>query len=186
MLRGAGYAGPIVSFEPVESNFASLVQRTESDPLWSVQHLALGSREETRSIKVSRATDFSSFLPLTSFGARLPSGSETTHTEEVRVMPLERIFDDVLPRGSARPLLKTDTQGSDLSALRGAGTALARIKAVQVEMSVTPIYQDAPDFMETLGFLRGEGFVVTGLFPPMSEELRMIEFDCVMARLSEV
>lgn len=56
-------------------------------------------------------------------------------------------------------------------------------RALQTEASVRPIYDGAPGYQETLRFLDGHGFVMSGIsqnnsshFPPL------VEFDCHLIR----
>lgn len=77
--------------------------------------------------------------------------------------------------------LKMDTQGFDLEVVRGASATLSWVRALQTEISMRPLYQDAPSYQETLDVLIQRGFGVTGLFPIARDELmRVVEFDCVM------
>src|SRR5581483_475032 len=55
-----GYAGLIVSFEPVEQNIAILRERSRLDPRWSIEPYALGSDEGAHEFNVMRSTLFSS------------------------------------------------------------------------------------------------------------------------------
>ena len=41
--RNAGYGGRIVSFEPLQSAYAELITRTNTDPEWDCRREALGS-----------------------------------------------------------------------------------------------------------------------------------------------
>ena len=51
-------------------------------------------------------------------------------------------------------LLKTDTQGWDLEVIEGAAGCLERVVALQVELSVRPIYEGSPGWLEVLARLR--------------------------------
>src|SRR5205823_5261370 len=53
-LRGAGYRGQIVSFEPVAASFASLERRSLRDPGRSVHRLALGSAPGRATMHVAK------------------------------------------------------------------------------------------------------------------------------------
>src|SRR3954451_5694866 len=59
LLRGLGYSGAIVSYEPVEEAFRELCEAAEGDPGWRAHQLALGAREEAGTIKVARGSDLS-------------------------------------------------------------------------------------------------------------------------------
>jgi hypothetical protein len=128
---------------------------------------------------------FSSLLEPTAFSrGHFGAASEVAHVEEVAMRRLE----DVLPEctdGIAEPrvFLKLDTQGYDLQVLHGGGAALARVQALQSELSVRPLYQGAPSYVEALDRIRQHGYELSGVFPlERSADLRIIEFDCVMVR----
>jgi len=80
-----------------------------------------------------------------------------------------------------RPYLKLDTQGFDLNVARGAGSEIRHFQALQMEASVTPIYDKMPDFTESIREFRHMGFELSAIFANNPEHFpRMIEFDCHM------
>lgn len=189
-LRALGYRGRIVSFEPVSNNFSVLQERSSGDAQWSVHHLALGAEEDTLPIRVSNATMLTSFRSLNDYATdRFGSTAQVERIERVRVRRLDNVIDECL-RGidSPRVYLKVDTQGHDLEVIRGAGAALALVKALQTELSVKPIYEGTVPFQQAISHLNGLGFEVTGLFPIARDNdgLRVIEFDCTMLRTADV
>src|SRR5262249_21995445 len=102
-LRGMGFRGPIVSFEPVPANLRALTAAAIQDPQWRVQPYALGSAEGTATINVTNFTHFSSFrqpgpLAAEMFGVE----SRVVGSEEVRIRRLTDVFDEVTA-GIAQP-----------------------------------------------------------------------------------
>jgi len=75
-----------------------------------------------------------------------------------------------------------DTQGYDLEVFRGATKTLSKIAVLQSEIGNIPLYKNVPDLVTTLSAYLREGFEITGLFPESRdmEDLRVIEFNCVM------
>jgi len=183
-LRTIGYEGRIVSFEPLESNWLRLSERAASDSQWRVVHLALGRSNEIRSLNVPGDTVLTSFLDPTEFAlGRFPNSTiQRTETSEVR--PLDEAFDDCVSGISEpRVYLKMDTQGWDLEVLAGATRSLRYVVAMQSEVSVKPINQSMPDYLEALSMMHGLGFELTGLFPLSRDERScVIEFDAVLIR----
>lgn len=192
-LRGLGYKGRIVSFEPVAENYAALAQRCTGDARWLAHRVALGAEDGTRDINVFSGSTFSSFLPPSAYGnAAFGAKMRLQRTETVAVKRLDGIF-DLCVAGLARPrvLLKMDTQGFDLTVLEGAGSRLDQILAVQTELSVQPLYKDmSTDFAAALLAFRQRGFDLSGLYPvnwDPHDELRVVEFDCLLCRpLAEI
>lgn len=82
MLRGIGYAGRIVSFEPLGSAFSELQARSQSDEKWLTQRLALGRAPGSMTMHRYQSPDFSSFRQPNAFAKRRflwhvePSGEE--------------------------------------------------------------------------------------------------------------
>jgi FkbM family methyltransferase len=184
-----GFAGPIVSFEPVSGFRAQLEARQHADRAWDVEPYALGSvPQESAVIHVMDSPGLSS-LKDGDFGAMqslLPSPDRigVEGDEEIEV----RRLDDVAPshpvlRRAKRALLKTDTQGFDLEVLRGSRAFLAQTIAIVIELSVLPLYADAPSYQEVIAELHELGFDLSGMFPvTLDPHLRVIEFDGIFVR----
>src|SRR4051812_7197997 len=178
-LRELGYAGEIVSFEPVAASFAALESRAREDPRWQVHRLALGRAEGSAAINVARAANFTSFLAPTAFSVERFGESAVVHAEEVPVRRLDGVF----APGGRRVLLKTDTQGWDLEVLAGASRCLDAVLAVQIELSLRPLYEGAPGWLDALATLRALGFRPAQLTSVGRDgELGLLELDCLLVR----
>jgi hypothetical protein len=104
------------------------------------------------------------------------------HKESVEVRRLDSVMSEI---GEGRSLgnlyLKVDTQGFDLEVIRGASSTLPRVRALQTEISMRPLYLNAPSYRETLDMLGERSFAVSGMFPVSRDPaMRVVEFDCVM------
>jgi FkbM family methyltransferase len=184
-LRGAGWEGPIVSFEPVSASFDRLRARAAQDPLWTVHKVALGRVDGTATIRVTGNSDFSSFLEPSSFAVSTwPEASALVAEEIVDVHRLDVKFAEVVaPLIAPRTFLKMDTQGFDLEVFAGASGCLDQVVGIMSELSFQPVYQGMPHFLEALATYEQAGFLVTGFFPISRDRLgRIIENDCVMIR----
>ena len=183
-----GFKGRIVSFEPVPAVYSALEKGAGSDPKWKGYQMALGDEDGDLDIHVTKRTTMSSFLTrdesrLRSLGyPHLLNVTDVVRTERVPVRRLDTIFDEVTQGGKdARVYLKCDTQGFDLKVMAGARESLRSIMALQIELSIKPIYAHAPAYSEVLERMTGYGFDVTGLYPVRRDELfRIVNFDCVM------
>jgi hypothetical protein len=68
-----------------------------------------------------------------------------------------------------------------MQVIAGAEQTLPQVMALQVEVSVHPIYAGAPGFVEVLDAMSARGFDVAGIYPVRRDELsRIVNFDCVM------
>jgi FkbM family methyltransferase len=186
MLRDWGYGGPIVSFEPVAASVARLEEHASKDAAWSVEPVALGSRAGRSSMRVYRASDLASFLPLNDYAARLyDEDADIESYETVSISRLDGIIDQLKSDHACDAFfLKVDAQGSDLDVIVGASGCLSDIRGIQIETSVQPIYEGMTDYVHALETLREHGYTLTGAFPVSRDgDLRIIELDCVFARV---
>jgi FkbM family methyltransferase len=186
LLRDGGYAGQIVSFEPVTATFERLRERAAEDDSWAVHRLALGATSGTVTINVTGSTDFSSILEAGDLGARLwPERTVVADEEEVEVRRLDDVLGEVVPGNPTRLFLKMDTQGYDLEVFRGAAGCIESIRGLMSELSLQPIYRGMPHYLEALENYEQAGFAVTGMYPvSRDDDWRVIEYDCVMTRVS--
>lgn len=178
-LREAGYEGSILSFEPIPEAFADLVAMSEQDERWEARNVAVADEPGTLAINVAASSTVSSFLTPTADYTRVYSGVEVQRQEPVTVVSL-----DTVEIPFQRPFLKTDTQGFDLRVLAGAHSLLSeRVAGVQVELSVIPIYEGMPDFLDVIAWMRQRRFTLTGMFTVATDRaMRVIEFDGVFVR----
>lgn len=186
-LREAGYRGEIVSLEPAAEAFAILKRRAEADPGWQVHQLALGRAPGEGRLQVARQSNFSSFLRPTLFSLEWFGGSAVEREERVEVRRLDAVFERLTHHVTApRLLLKTDTQGWDLQVIEGAGRRLEQVVALQIELSVRAIYEDAPGWLDALAWLEDHDFRPVHMTSVTRDaSLGVVEFDCLMIRAGE-
>jgi FkbM family methyltransferase len=180
-LRGIGFSGRIVSFEPVSSEFKALSDLFKDDTNWRGHQLALGSTDGSATIIVPRLTVLSSLRPLVKDepGAR---------TEVVEVRRLDRIFDSTIEGvPGPRVLLKMDTQGFDVEVFKGAGRCLDSICALQSEISIQPLYKGMPHYLEALRIYEEAGFELHDLTVVLrAGDGALRELNCFMVRPSHL
>ncbi len=187
MLREIGYSGRIISFEPVSHVYEQLKVVAADDVNWDVVNIALGAENEEMEINVTASSDFSSFMSASDYGAEKYSGSAAVlRKEKVAVRKLDDVISDYVPDLDAvKTHLKLDAQGFEPSVVKGGTTVLSHALTLQAEMAVQKIYQDMPDYMQSLQLYRDKGFEVTGMYPVSRdrETQILIEFDCVMKKI---
>jgi len=155
-LRGVGYDGHIISFEPIQNEFSALSQSFTDDLKWQGYQFALGRESKSLSLNVSRLTVMSSFLK---------SAHETsTECQEVEIKRLDTLFPELVKDiPHPRVFLKMDTQGYDLEVFKGASGCIAEIVALQSELSVQPYYENMPHYLEALETYESFGFELYNL-----------------------
>ena len=183
-LRRAGYIGRIVSFEPLTLAHTSLAAAAAEDPMWEVApRMALGDRDGTVTVNISAESDMSSTLDFTEEMQGLLDDSGYVGAEQAEIARLDTVFDRFVgPK--ARVLLKVDTQGTERQVVDGAGDALDRITLLQLEMSIVPVYQGEPSYLDTIAWLAGRGFQPVLFIPGYFNRrtARLIAMDGIFAR----
>jgi FkbM family methyltransferase len=185
LRQEVGFRGLIVSIEPLPECFEALRREAAKDPDWLVVKAALGSTDGEAMFNVMSYNLFSSFLEPKD---ELVPGMAALNRVQRRIPVLMRRLDSVLPeiersREPGRIYLKLDTQGFDLEVIKGAGAAIDRVRALQTELSVVPIYERMTDWQVALAAFRQYGFEPTGFWAVARDPmLRVVELDCVLVR----
>ena len=123
-LREAGFAGEIVSFEPISFVFAKLAANAARDHRWTVRRQALADHVGGAKIEVTARTVSSSMKPQAAL-RRNSQDPDTAviSTEAIEVTTLDHIFPEFAGR---KVFLKMDTQGFlEQQILMGAASAVA-------------------------------------------------------------
>lgn len=177
-LRQAGFAGRILSFEPVRRDFEAASQRMRGDPLWTGLRLALGDADGTAMINV-----VPSLTVMNSLLAPL-AASRPIEAELVQIRRLDGLLPDLLPDLEAsRILLKMDTQGYDLRCFAGAEGCLGAVRALYSELSVLPLYAGSPHYLESLARYEAAGFALVDLSVVSRRADAIQEMNCLMRRV---
>lgn len=161
-LRAAGYAGRIVSFEPLAGSYEQLAGQASRDPLWETRRVALGAEPFRGEINVSANTESSSLMPMADAHAAAAPQSAYVGREQVEVVPLDQVRGELLS-GDDRVWLKADVQGYELSVLAGAAATLSQVHAMELELSLVRLYQGAPLVEEVIARARELGFVLVAV-----------------------
>ncbi len=183
-LRGNGYAGHIVSFEPLRGAHETLSRKAAGDALWEIApRTALGAKCGEAVLHVSPRSDMSSLLTFDPDARQRLAKSQPTGTERVPVSTLAEMLNQHAKCG-ARVFVKSDTQGYEAQVLSGIEDEWGCIAGLQLELSLQPIYEGQPDHLPLLNRIAERGFrphlVVPG---PWSRGYgRMLEYDVVCFR----
>jgi len=139
-LRACGFAGDIVSCEPLTDAYGHLARRTARDRRWTALHTGVGAEAGDLEINISANSYSSSMRTMTSTHQDADPASRVISTERVSMTTVAALIAD---RGiqPERTFLKVDTQGFESEVLDGAGDALTSFAAVQLELSLTPLYE---------------------------------------------
>lgn len=181
LLRSEGFRGTIYSFEPVNSTYEQLRRIAQHDANWKVFNTALGERVGDAIINVTASSDLCSLLDPNDFGKTAFPSIAVSHQETIAMDTLDNFIAREKLAKAARILLKMDTQGYDLQVFQGAQQSLGCIVCLLSEISLMPIYAQAPHYLDALRLYEGKGFVPSGLYPvSRNDDLSVIEMDCVL------
>lgn len=167
MLRkDAGFRGAILSFEPNPEIFAELERSAASDGKWHAFNMALSDFDGTASFNIMAADQFSSLKkPSGQQDAIFAERNKVTRTVDMQCRRLESVLPELKSaHGFARPFLKMDTQGHDLSVCEGAGGVLSEMAGVQTELGVRPIYEDGTGYRDMIDWLASRAFAPSAFF----------------------
>ena len=156
-LRKGGYQGRIISFEPLSSSFELLRHQAEADPLWQVENTAVGDSDGEVEINISERITSSSILPMLSCHVAASPDSEYVSRQTVRLVQLDSLLDNYIGEGS-RIYVKMDVQGYEKSVLQGAVETLKRTEAIEIELSLVPLYQGSTLYDQMINYLENLGF----------------------------
>lgn len=156
-LREGGYGGKIVSFEPLSEAYAELQKTAEKDARWECRNVALGSTDGAAEIHVMSSNASSSLLPLGANHQQAWPDLHAVRNETISIQRLDTLAPDLL-NAETPAYLKMDVQGYERSVLEGGQHSLKYISAIECELSLAPLYDGQPLFLEMLNYLDALGF----------------------------
>jgi FkbM family methyltransferase len=164
-LRRAGYAGRLLSFEPLAEAHDKLLAAARGDAHWDIApRMAIGEHEGEIEIHVAGNTVSSSVLEMLDSHSDSAPASNYVASERVRITTLDTIVRNALG-ANVVPFLKIDTQGYEDKVLNGARDVLAGARGLQLELSFVPLYDGQQLFEPWMERLRALGFSVWGIWP---------------------
>jgi FkbM family methyltransferase len=171
LLLQTGYGGSLLSFEAIPNIHKILeAHALTSSPLWRVAPCAaLGKERGKIAINVSANTVSSSVLPMRAAHFDAAPQSKYIDQQIVDIERIDQLAAPLLPL-NGELLLKIDTQGYELEVLKGASGLLNRIAAIQLELSLVPLYDGAPEFAEAISYVRSLGYELFSIIPGFKDK----------------
>ena len=183
-LRSAGFGGRILSFEPLMAAHAALAAASRTDANWAIaDRMALGDRDGSVSINVAGNSASSSIREMLEAHRSAAPESAYVGREDVDVRRLDGVRHPFLD-SSVRPFLKIDTQGYEAEVLEGAAGMLDRLCGVQLELTLSPLYEGQLLWRALVDRLEAAGFGLWGIVPEFIDPKtgRMLQCDGIFFR----
>lgn len=183
-LRELGYRGQIFSFEPLSEPRQKLLAASRNDRLWDVaEQAALGDVAGEIEIHISANSVSSSALQMLPAHIRSAPDSGFVGVERVPIKRLDDLTESVLAKRK-NAFLKIDTQGYEDRVLNGASVTLGRLAAVQLELSLVPLYKDQLLYREMIERMSTLGFEMWAAWPAFvdPESGRSLQLDATFVR----
>lgn len=183
-LRSSGYAGRIISLEPLSAAYAQLQRECAADPGWSCLNVALATAPGRSEMTVAGNLGMSSsFLRATSVHDEYAPRARAVGMEAVETIDCKQLADEA-PDGPC--LLKLDIQGFEGEVLRSPTTEvlLTRVPVIVCEISCAPLYEGAWSAAECLRFMEDRGYGIYSVSPEWMDRKsgRMLAINGVFER----
>lgn len=187
-LMSSGYVGHVVSFEPLSQAHAILSDRCRvlGGTRWQVhQRTAIGAETGSATIHVAGNSVSSSLLPTLHAHVQAAPESATVGTEEVQVARLDDAAANYASTSRAL-LIKIDTQGFEWQVLDGAPRLLDQAVALQLELSLVPLYAGQRLWRDYVDRLNKAGFQLYNVYPAFTDDRtgQTLQWDATFVRTS--
>jgi FkbM family methyltransferase len=169
----------IHAFEPFEEFHADFLRENPASPGIILNKLALSDKEGTADFYLNASSDTNSLLEPVTIGASSDKSCRNIGTHKVETSTLNKYCAG--HRIQAIDILKMDTQGSELSILKGADELLKgqHIKLIYTEAYFKPQYKDQPLLYDIANYLKDFGYFLEGIYDPYYNERLMLWCDAI-------
>ena len=185
-LRKIGYKGYILSFEPVSASYENLTKTMGNDPLWVGYPFGLSDEEREALINTHSSGDFNSLLTLREDAQKAYAVDPADQGQaKIQLKRLDAVLPPLIEKiKSPRIFLKMDTQGHDISVLKGASGVLDMILGLQSELPAIELYYGMPSMSALLEYYLSCKFVPIGFYPVNTFHDQQVspEFDVLFNR----
>jgi FkbM family methyltransferase len=184
-VRAGGYRGVMVSVEPMATAHKHLSNASKSDVNWHVHpRCAMGSAVGEIELNIAGNSVSSSVLPMLASHSNAAPESAYRGKEIVPLTTVDSIFPTYIGQAKA-PFLKIDTQGYEWSVLDGAIETLPKVRGIQMELSLIPLYEGQHLWQESIKRLEAVGFVLWAFEPVFVDQNsgRTLQVDALFFRI---
>ena len=175
----AGYAGKIVSFEPLTSAYSVIENESKKHTNWMVApRCAVGSKREEIEINISANSVSSTLLNMLDSHYQGAPDSKIIGKEKVQVYPLDEIGVEY-SQSAKNIFIKIDVQGFEQELLKGAQAMIDKAVGVEMEISLIPLYENQNWLLpQVLDYMGNKGFQLTSIVPAFTDNNTGIVLQC--------
>lgn len=187
-LRNIGYEGEIISFEPLSEPYKKLVDASKNDSAWRIApRMAIGNSDGEIEINVSKNLYSSSILNIREAHVSTAPESSYIGSETVRISKLDSLLGNIIPNKPQNSFLKIDVQGYEKQVLEGAVELLLKIKGVQSELSLVPLYEGQILYSDFISRMNKGNFTMHAIYPGFMDKAtgQLLQFDGVFIKNDE-
>lgn len=159
----------IVSFEPIEECYRSLIRNMASVPKFRAFNYALGEKDTNAEMYVNDYTASSSLLQMEDLHKQAFPFTANACKEMVKIKQLDGIALDLDLTDNL--LIKIDVQGYEDRVIRGGQETISRAKVVIIETSFQCLYIGQPMFEDIYDILKQIGFRYIGALEQLRSPL---------------
>jgi len=181
--RGMFPAAAIHAFEPFTAFREAFWQQNPEKEKIHMNELALAEQEGEADFFLNVNNDTNSLLESITIGASSDKLCANVGVQKVRTLTLDKYCAD--RRLDHIDILKLDTQGTELSILKG-GEALLKaqkIGLIYTEAYFKPQYKDQPMLYDIANYLKQFGYYLEGIYDPYYNERFMLWCDAIFLPL---
>lgn len=183
-LINMGYQGHVVSFEPLTEAHKELVKTAQQHRHWTVaERCAIGDIDGEIRINIANNSESSSILPMLKNHTDAAPQSKYIDSEQTKICKLDTVLENLVVT-SESIFIKIDTQGFEWKVLDGAEKILKKANAVQIELSLVPLYEHQHLWHDVIKRMESMGFKVWTFFPGFTnyKEARTLQIDAIFVR----
>ena len=152
LLRKLGYKNKIVSFEPMKKEFKILKNKSVTDSLWEIKNYAIGDVNTENFINISGNSVSSSMHKMKPKHVQVQKKSRYIGREKITIKKIDSFIHNYSEKYD-NIFMKIDTQGNEYNVIKGSSDLLNEIIGIQMEMSITPLYENEKNHIELIKIL---------------------------------
>lgn len=185
-LFDLGYCGKISSFEPLSKAFQELEVKSRGMSNWFAYNYALGSENNTSLIHISQNSVSSSLSDMLESHLVNAPESVVIKSEEIRVINAGDALAECCNISEENIYVKIDTQGYERYVLDGLVNYKDSISAIQLEISLTPLYEDGLSLTDAIEYLDSWGFDLFSIENGFHDlnNVRLLQADLIFVKRS--